>query len=175
MKLVNEILTILWLKFKHYKTQKKYSAYLQIEVLIAVSILSISVAASVLGVSSYRKQCQRLLIQRHLSICTHNIAEHIEYIYPQWKASQTYSATNSSPLDFIILDQFTPYYTLEEIVNACSIEMPSIFSGREVFFVSGSKEIQFGDIRSEQVFFYCYTKFNDRWMYSCVMKSYAIN
>jgi len=171
----NEILTILWLKFKHYKTQKKYSAYLQIEVLIAVSILSISVAASALGVSSYRKQCQRLLIQRHLSICTHSIAEHIEYIYPQWKASQAYSAINSSPLNFIALDQFTPYYTLEDIVLSCSIEMPSIFIEREVFFISGSKEIQFGDIRSEQVFFYCYTKFNDRWMYSCVMKSYALN
>ena len=172
---MSEILTTLWLKFKTSKYRKYFSAYLQIEVLIAVSVLSLSVAGSALGVNSYRKQYSQLSTKRHLARCVEELAEHIELIYPQWKASQSYSATHSSPLSFLALEQYTLQTSLAEIVGSCSMEMPLFFSNREVSFLSGSKEIVFGDIRVEQVYFYCYTKIHNRWMYACVMKSYVLH
>lgn len=171
---MSETLTTLWLKFNQTSYKKTITSNIQIEVLIAIFILSVSVATTAVGINSYRKQYLQLSTQRHLTRCVQELAEHIELTYPQWKVANSYTSINSSPLSFINTEKCTTPISLAEAVNSCSMEMPDYFAKREVFFLSVSKETLFGDIPFEQVMFYCYTKIFDRWIYASAIKSYVI-
>ena len=174
MILKNEILTILWLKFSSHPKKKVFTSNIQIEVLIAIFVLSVSVAASALGVNSYRKQYLQLSTKRHLYQCVEEIAEHIEFIYPQWKTNQSFSTINTSPLSFLSLESYTTPTSLEEIVSTCSMDLPSFLAKRDVSFVCGKKENYFGEVRSEHIFFYCYTYIFDHLIFASVMKTYVV-
>ncbi len=171
---MSETLTTLWLKFNQASNKKTITSNIQIEVLIAIFILSISVATTAMGINSYRKHYLQLSTQRHLTRCVEELAENIELVYPQWKITQSYTSINSSPLSFLNTEKYTSPVSLEEAVNSCSMEMPSYFAKREVFFLSVRKEMLFGDIPFEQVMFYCYTRIFDHWIYASATKCYVI-
>ncbi len=151
---------------------KTFSCYLQIEVLISLTLLVISIGSTALGWSFFYQQIYTRRVFSSLNRSVVQISRQLDANYYQWSTDSHFMKENLTPLYHVQADYFTPSRTLEQMLTEYPIDLFSSSINLPFNFFIAKKNISISEIDFEQIYYYGYVHINERLLHAYTSKIY---